>query len=123
MKLARTVALLALLLSSTACESLGGVAQNVNINALLASINDAQTAQDAKPLLDGVVAQLGTALSNAKAEGEGAAAEGKGMVESVLTQFGVDAQTTTTINTLLENPGVKTVLGGTLNQLMGMITG
>ena len=123
MKLVSTFALLALLLMTPACETLGNAAQNVNINALLGSITDAQTAQDTKPLLDGVVAQLGNALANAKAEGEGAAAEGGGMVESVLTQFGVTPETTTTINTLLENPAVESVLGATLNSLMGMITG
>ncbi|MFT6078271.1 MAG: hypothetical protein ACI85K_001455 [Hyphomicrobiaceae bacterium] len=123
MKLVTNFALLTLLLMTPACETLGKVVQSININALLGTITNAQSATDAKPALDSVVAQLGNALAGAKAEGEGAAAEGGGMVETVLTQFGISPETTGTINTLLANPAVEGVLGATLNQLMGMISG
>ncbi|MGK0203530.1 MAG: hypothetical protein ACI9S9_002610, partial [Planctomycetota bacterium] len=41
-----------------ACETLSSVAQSININALLATITDAQSATAAKPALDGIVGQL-----------------------------------------------------------------
>ncbi|MGK0300007.1 MAG: hypothetical protein ACI89X_000875 [Planctomycetota bacterium] len=105
-----------------ACETLSSVAQSININALLATITDAQLATAAKPALDGIVGQLETALAGAKAEGLGAAADGGGMVKTVLTQFDVSPDTTGTIHTLLANPAVEGVLGATLNQLMAMIS-
>tara|TARA_R110002074_G_scaffold275936_1_gene447369 strand:+ start:249 stop:632 length:384 start_codon:yes stop_codon:yes gene_type:complete len=127
MKLACNFALLALILMTPACETLGKAAQGVNINALLAGITDAATAQDAKPALDAAMGQMSVALEGAKKEAasaaEGNAAEGEGMVNAVLAQFGVTGETAGTVNTLLENPAVAGVLGGTLQQLMGMITG
>ena len=45
------------------------------------------------------------------------------MMNSVLAQFGIGPETTGTITSLLAMPEVKSVLGGTLQQLMGMITG
>jgi len=123
MKLASNVALLALLLTMPACETVNAIAQSVNVNALLASITDGQSATAAKPALDGVVAHLSAALAGTKAEGEANAAEGEGMVASVLAKFGVTPETTSTINNLLDMPEVKTVLGGTLNQLTALITG
>lgn len=126
MKLASNLVFLALILMTPSCEMLGNAAQGVNINALLAGVTDASSAQDTKPALDAAVGQLSAAISGAKdaASGaEGAAAEGEGMVQSVLAQFGVTGETAGTVNTLLENPAVAGVLGGTLQQLMGMITG
>jgi hypothetical protein len=123
MKSVTNLALLALLLMTPACEMLGDIAKAVNFNTLLASITDAKTAEQAKPVLDVAVAKLDTALTGAKKE---AAEGGEGvdqasMVQSVLTSFGVTPETSGTINTMLANPAISTVLGGTLNQLMGLI--
>lgn len=127
MKLASNVLTLTLILLTSSCEMLGDVAKSVNINALLAGITDAATAQDAKPALDAAVGQLQVAVAGAKNEAdagaEGAATEGEGMVKTVLTQFGVTAETAGTVTTLLENPAVAGVLGSTLQSLMGMISG
>lgn len=123
MKSVTNLALLALLLMTPACEMLGDIAKTVNFNTLLASITDAKTAEQAKPVLDVAVAKLDTALTGAKKEaaegGEGA--DQASMVQSVLTSFGVTPETSGTINTMLANPAISSVLGGTLNQLMGLI--
>ena len=86
MKLVSNFALLALLLMTPACEMLGSAAKGVNLNALLAGITDATTAQDAKPALDAASNQLSVALEGAKSKAtsgaEGGAAEGEGMVKT-----------------------------------------
>lgn len=102
---------------------LGNAAKSININSLLAGITDATTAQDAKPALDAAVAQLSVAVQGAKSEAASTEAEGQDMVTSVLSQFGVSGETAGTVNTLLENPAVAGVLGSTLEQLMGLVTG
>jgi hypothetical protein len=130
MKLARNLVLLSLCLLA-ACESMGktvnDMAQSVNIGAMLASITDGQSATEAKPALDGAVAQLSAALKSAAGDATSSAeaktAEGTSMMNSVLAQFGIGPETTGTITSLLAIPEVKSVLGGTLQQLMGMITG
>ena len=58
MKSVTNLALLALLLMTPACEMLGDIAKAVNFNTLLASITDAKTAEQAKPVLDVAVAKL-----------------------------------------------------------------
>lgn len=123
MKHTRSLLVLALLTLTASCEMLGDAAKNINVNALLAGITDAATAQDAKPALDAAVAQLTLAVEGAKSEGEGAAGEGESMVKSVLGQFGVSNDTATAVDNLLADPAIAGVIGGTLNQLKSLIIG
>lgn len=126
MKIATNALLFALLLLTPACEMLGGQGGSMpDINGLLAGITDQQTAEESKPALDGAVAQLKLALQGnadaGKQAADEAAEQGGGMVNTVLAQFGIDAQTAGMITGLLENEAVQGVLGKTLEELKGLL--
>jgi len=121
MKLATKTALLSLFLLP-ACEMLGGDNATLpNIQELLGGITDKASAEQAKGPLDGAVAQLQAALGGAQAEGEQKAEEGNSMVQTVLAQFGVGAETVGMIEELMAKPEIQAVLGQTLQQLKGLI--
>ncbi|MFK7742838.1 MAG: hypothetical protein AB8H80_21180 [Planctomycetota bacterium] len=121
MKLAAQNLILALLLLAPACSSTGGGLSMPNINDLLASITDTESAEAAKAPLEGAVKQLDKAIMGAKEKTEGAASEGGSMVDKVLSGFGINSDTMGMISGLMGNGGIASVLGGTLGKLKDLI--
>lgn len=131
MKLATRSILLAFLFLTASCETMkeSGIAMP-DLNAMLAGITDQQTAEQAKAPLDGAIGQLQSALNgvtkkveSGAVDADGKVADGQSMIKGVLSQFGITGETTGMIGNLMSNPAIKSVLGGSLQQLMGLIPG
>lgn len=121
--------LLLAFLPAAACSQLTGensptksmAAGAIDVDALLGTVTDADSAAAAKGPLEAVLAQLKGLLPTGGAAATEATGGATSLPHDILAKFGISAGTVDTITSLLGNEAIAGVIGPVLNELKALI--
>lgn len=122
-------ALLLVFLPAAACSQLSGdhsptkslAPGAIDVDALLGSVTDAESAAAAKGPLEAVLAQLKGLLPTGGAAATDASGGASSLPHDILAKFGIGPGTVDTIMSLLGNEAIAGVIGPVLSELKALI--